>query len=56
MKKQIVICLILLSNFVNGQILTKYIDNTQSNKHGFAYTVKIRLTLLRMALFSFSKE
>ncbi|QBZ98335.1 tetratricopeptide repeat protein [Flavobacterium sangjuense] len=49
MKKFLLIALALLSNFANGQTFTKYVDNTQSNGRGFAYTLTIRISLLRTA-------
>jgi hypothetical protein len=49
MKTLLVIALALITNFVNAQNFTTYVDDTQSNGSGFAYNVTIRLSLLRMA-------
>ena len=55
MKKLFLITLALITNFVNAQIFTKYVDN--SNKGlGFAYTVTVKATLIKMAASSTLKS
>ncbi len=49
MKNIFIIAMLLITNFTNAQIFTKYVDKTQSNGQGFCYNVTLKLTLLKMA-------